>query len=252
MKRNLLSALGALLITIAFSSTAVAQTKVAIIDLKKVFDGYYKTKQADTQLKERAGDFDKARRGLIDDYQKANDEYKKVAEAANDPALGGDERSKKKADAEKKLNEIKELETSIRQFDGQSKQTLAEQQRRMRDNVLRDIRDVISEISKASSYSLVMDTAAESINQVPIILFNNGENDISDAVLVKLNANMPAGSNGLAPRISILGPSHHTRMRATTQSTTQSRGQEGFNFGSCCRRKVKMVLNIKCDPTPTQ
>ena len=37
-----------------------------------------------------------------------------------------------------------------------------------------------------------MDTAAESINQVPIILFNNGENDISDAVLVKLNANMPA------------------------------------------------------------
>ena len=51
MKRNLLSALGALLITIAFSSTAVAQTKVAIIDLKKVFDGYYKTKQADTQLK---------------------------------------------------------------------------------------------------------------------------------------------------------------------------------------------------------
>jgi len=192
MKRNLLSALGALLITIAFSSTAVAQTKVAIIDLKKVFDGYYKTKQADTQLKERAGDFDKARRGLIDDYQKANDEYKKVAEAANDPALGGDERGKKKADAEKKLNEIKELETSIRQFDGQSKQTLAEQQRRMRDNVLRDIRDVISEISKASSYSLVMDTAAESINQVPIILFNNGENDISDAVLVKLNANMPA------------------------------------------------------------
>ncbi len=192
MKRNLLSALGALLITIAFSSTAVAQTKVAIIDLKKVFDGYYKTKQADTQLKERAGDFDKARRGLIDDYQKANDEYKKVVEASNDAALGGDERGKKKADAEKKLNEIKELETSIRQFDGQSKQTLAEQQRRMRDNVLRDIRDVISEISKASNYSLVMDTAAESINQVPIILFNNGENDISEAVLVKLNANMPA------------------------------------------------------------
>lgn len=192
MKRNLLSALGALLITLSFSPSAVAQTKVAIIDLKKVFDGYYKTKQADTQLKERAGDFDKARRGLIDDYQKANDEYKKVVEASNDPALGGDERGKKKADAEKKLNEIKELETSIRQFDGQSKQTLAEQQRRMRDNVLRDIRDVISEISKASSYSLVMDTAAESINQVPIILFNNGENDISDAVLTKLNANMPA------------------------------------------------------------
>lgn len=192
MKRKLLSALGALLISCAFSSTAMAQTKVAIIDLKKVFDGYYKTKQADTQLKERAGDFDKARRGLIDDYQKANDEYKKIVEASNDAALGTDERGKKKADAEKKLAEIRELETSIRQFDGQSKQTLAEQQRRMRDNVLRDIRDVISELSKAAGYSLVLDVAAESINQVPVVLYTNGENDLSESVLTKLNANMPA------------------------------------------------------------
>lgn len=192
MKRNLLSAVGALMIAATFSPTALAETKIAIIDLKKVFDGYYKTKQADTQLKERAGDFDKARRGLIEDYQKANEEYKKMAEASSDVALGNDERGKKKADAEKKLSEIRDLENSIRQFDGQSKQTLAEQQRRMRDNVLRDIRDVISEIAKTSSFSLVLDTAAESINQVPIVLFTNGENDISDSVLTKLNATQPA------------------------------------------------------------
>jgi len=192
MKRNLLSAFGALMIAATFSPSALAETKIAIVDLKKVFDGYYKTKQADTQLKERAGDFDKARRGLIEDYQKANEEYKKVAEASTDAALGNDERGKKKADAEKKLGEIKDLENSIRQFDNQSKQTLAEQQRRMRDNVLRDIRDIISEIAKSSSFSLVLDTAAESINQVPIVLFTNGENDISESVLTKLNATQPA------------------------------------------------------------
>jgi outer membrane protein len=192
MKRNLLSAVGALMIAATFSPSALAETKIAIIDLKKVFDGYYKTKHAHTKLMERAGDFDKARRGLIEDYQKANEEYKKMAEASSDVALGNDERGKKKADAEKKLSEIRDLENSIRQFDGQSKQTLAEQQRRMRDNVLRDIRDVISEIAKTSSFSLVLDTAAESINQVPIVLFTNGENDISDSVLTKLNATQPA------------------------------------------------------------
>ena len=192
MKRKLLSALAALIATAAFSTPALAQTKIGIVDLKKVFDGYYKTKQADSQLKERAGDFDKARRGLIDDYQKANDEYKKLVEGSNDAALGADERTKKKADGEKKLNEIKELENSIRQFDGQSRQTLAEQQKRMRDNVLRDIRDVIAEKSKTAGFSMVIDVAAESVNQIPIVLFNNGENDISDAVLVQLNANAPA------------------------------------------------------------
>lgn len=192
MKRKLLAVVGALFAALTLSSPALAQAKVGIIDLKKVFDGYYKTKQADSQLKERASDFDKARRGLIDDYQKANDDYKKMVEASNDAALGADERNRKKGDAEKKLGEIKELENSIRQFDAQSRNTLGEQQKRMRDNVLRDIRDVIAEKAKTAGYNLVVDVAAESVNQIPIVLFNNGENDISDAVLQQLNANAPA------------------------------------------------------------
>ncbi|MFM8420164.1 MAG: hypothetical protein ACKOEQ_08580, partial [Verrucomicrobiota bacterium] len=54
--------------------SAHAQTKVAVVDLQKVFDGYWRTKQADTQLKERANDLEKARTGMVDDYKKANEE----------------------------------------------------------------------------------------------------------------------------------------------------------------------------------
>ncbi|MBI2928156.1 MAG: OmpH family outer membrane protein [Verrucomicrobia bacterium] len=179
---------------LAFAVAAQAQSKIAIIDLKKVFDGYYKTKLADGQIKERAGDFDKARKGLIDDYQKANEDYRKLMDGANDQAISSEERDKRKKNAEAKLVEIKEIENSINQFDRSSRQTLSEQQRRMRDNILREIRETITEKAKKASYNLVIDVAAESVNNTPVVLHNTGENDMTDEVLTDLNAKAPPGA----------------------------------------------------------
>jgi len=194
MKRNLIKIL-AIATGLFFAASAQAEVKVAVIDLKKVFDGYWRTKQADTQLKERAADFDKARSGLIEDYKKANAEFTKLIESANDQAVSADERDKRKKEVEKKQNELKEQEQSIRTFDGNSRQSLGEQQLRMRDSVLKDIRGAIEEKSKAAGFQLVIDTAATSVNQTPVVIYTTllgTENDLSDAVLKTLNANAPA------------------------------------------------------------
>ena len=53
MKTILKKSLLAAAVCCLLASPLQAQPKIAIIDLKKVFDGYYKTKQADTTLKER-------------------------------------------------------------------------------------------------------------------------------------------------------------------------------------------------------
>jgi outer membrane protein len=181
----------ATLLVAAVATPALAQPKIAIVDLKKVFDGYWKTKQADTQLKERAADLDKARKGMVEDYQKSGEEYKKLSETASDPALSAEERDKRKVSAEKKLLELKEIEQSVNQFDRTSRTTLSEQQRRMRDRILEDVREVIQARAKAAGFTLVLDTAAESANQTPIVIYHNSENDLSDAVLGELNAKAP-------------------------------------------------------------
>jgi outer membrane protein len=193
MKRPFLKLL-ALASGLLLAVSAHAEVKVAVIDLKKVFDGYYRTKQADTQLKERAADFDKARSGLIEDYKKANAEFTKLIESANDQAVSADERDKRKKEVEKKQSELKEQEDSIRKFDANSRQSLGEQQLRMRDSVLKDIRGAIEEKCKASGFQLVVDTAATSVNQTPVVIYTSllgSENDISDAVLKSLNASAP-------------------------------------------------------------
>src|SRR5947208_10070538 len=84
--------------------------KIGIIDMTRVFDKYYKTKQAQAQVDDQTADFEKRKKGMLDDYQKANREYKKLMESAQDQAVSSDERDKRKSAAEKKLLEIKEIE----------------------------------------------------------------------------------------------------------------------------------------------
>ena len=112
-------------------------------------------------------------------------------DGANDQAVSSDEREKRKKTAESKLLEIKELEQTIDQFDRQSRTTLEEQQRRMRDNILKEIQAVITTKAKAANYSMVLDTASESFNKTPILLYTNGENDITAMVLKELNQSAP-------------------------------------------------------------
>jgi len=196
MKRYLTPIL-TLIFAASLASSAYAQTKVAVVDMKKVFDGYWRTKEADRQLKERAADFEKARSGIVEDYKKANEEFGKLRESATDPAVSDDERNNRKKALEKKAGEIREQENSIRTFDQNMRQSIADQQLRLRESVLRDIKGVVEEKAKAGSFQLVVDTAAVSANQTPIVVYTTllgGESDLSDAVLKQLNANAPPES----------------------------------------------------------
>jgi outer membrane protein len=173
---------------------ASAQVKIGLIDLRKVFDEYHKTKTADARLKDQAADLDKERKAMMDQYQKATDDYKSALDGANDQAVSADEREKRKKTAESKLLDIKKLEQDINQFDRQARTTLEEEQRKLRDKILVEIRNVINTKAKSEGYSMVLDTAAESFNKTPVVMYTNGENDITTKVLGELNANAPVSA----------------------------------------------------------
>ena len=170
-----------------------AQPKIATIDLRKIFEGYFQTQQADAQLRERGADAEKQYKGMLDDYQKANEEYKKLVESANDQAVSADERERRKKSAESKVLELNEIEKTLTQFKREKQVTFDEQKRRMRDQIVRKIREEIDRKARAGGFSLVLDSSAESINQAPFILFSSGQNDLTQEVLSQLNLAAPAG-----------------------------------------------------------
>jgi outer membrane protein len=187
-------AIAAVLAASLMSTTALAQGKVGVINLTKVFDDFWRTKQADGQIKERLAEFEKMGQSMYDDYKKANEEFGKQIEAANDPALSKEESEKRRKDLDKKRKDILEMENNIKQFQGNSQRALMEQRGRVRESILRDVRGVIEEKAKAGGYATVLDVSALSANGTPVVIFTSlsgGESDLSETVAKTLAATAP-------------------------------------------------------------
>jgi len=192
MKSLLRNIIPALVLVSLMSGSAWGQGRIATVDLRKVFDGYWKTKQADASLKDRAADIEKEHKIMLEEWKKAKEEYQTLLGEANNQTLSLEEREKRKKSAEDKFKQIKESEDAITQYERQARSTLDEQKKRMRDSIVEEIRITVNGKAKTAAYALVIDTASESASGTPIVLYASNENDLTEGVLSQLNAGAPA------------------------------------------------------------
>ena len=92
---------------------------------------------------------------------------------------------------EDKLKSIREQEQTIQQFQRSAQSTIETQQNRMRDDILKQVKATITSKAKEGNFTMVFDTAAETPNRTPVILYSANTNDMTDAVLGQLNATAP-------------------------------------------------------------
>jgi outer membrane protein len=177
---------------LAFLTTpALAQTKIATVDLEKLFHDYYKTKLAQASIQEKAAQLDKDDKDMKDDFTKQQTDYQTLLGQANDQAISAEERDKRKQAAADKLKELESSKAAIDQYERQAQSTLGEQRQRMRDDILVEIKAAVNVKAKAGGFDLVIDSTAETVNGTAMVLYSSGENDLTDAVLAQLNAGAP-------------------------------------------------------------
>ena len=191
MKKIIRIVLPTILLLTFLSSSALAQQKIAIVDVQKVFNGYWKKKQAEIALDDRKAELQKEDRGFIDDLKKSKEDYQKLLDAAADQAISDDERARRQKAADDKAKEIQDSQQTIVQFERQAQATLAEQSQRMREDILKDIQAAVATKAKSGHYTLVIDSSAETANQTPVFLYNDGQDDMTSNVLNQLNAGAP-------------------------------------------------------------
>jgi len=191
MKNLFCKVVAAVLLISVTSSSAWAQGRIVTINLQKVFEKYWKTKQAELELKSRADDMEKEHKNMLNDWTKAREDHQHLLSAANDQSASADEREKSKKAADAKLKYLKDTEESILQYEKQARTTLDEQKRRTIDKILAEIRTLVAEQAKSSGGAVVIDTSAESANHTPIVLFTTNEEDMTDKVISTLNSTAP-------------------------------------------------------------
>src|SRR5689334_19225951 len=116
MINSLRGSIAVIVLMSLLGSSALAQNRIATVDLRKVFDGYWKKRQAEAALKERQTDMEKEDRNMVDDYKKVKEDYQSLLSSANDQAVSSEERDKRKSAAEEKLRRMKEMEDNIASY----------------------------------------------------------------------------------------------------------------------------------------
>ena len=201
----------AVLLLTLLSGSALAQTKVATVDLQKLFDNYWKTRQANAAIQDQLAQQAKDEAGWKDDLKKATDKYQQDLAQANDPAISADERDRRKQAAAEELKQLQQRQSAIDLTARTAQARMADQSQHMSEKIRADIMADIAAAAKAGGYTIVLNTAAEGINigagriTVPsAVVYNVSEIDLTDKVLKQLNAGAPID---MAPASSVPVPS---------------------------------------------
>ena len=186
-----------LLATVSFSASA--QTKIATVDMKKLFNGYYKTKLSQTSLDALKTDLNRDLKKMADDYTQMQADYKQLLEQSSDPAISQDERDKRKQAAANKAKDIAALRTDLERAQRQNESRFADQSQRMSFNIVTEIQKFVSDQAKADGYTVVLNSASPEI-----VVFASPDNDITATVLAKMNAGAPIDVSAPASGGSLL------------------------------------------------
>jgi len=175
-----------LLALVAFTAAAGAQSKYATVDMKKLFNGYYKTSLAQSLLEKSRSDLRKDLKEMSENLEKAKADYNKLLDQANDPAISAEERDKRKLAATDKATEVNKSKAALEQYQRQAETSLGDKSQRMSANLVTEIQKTVSDVAKTGGYTLVLNAA-----NIEVVVFHDSSIDITESVLKQLNAGAP-------------------------------------------------------------
>ena len=184
-------ALPFLLVSLAFGTlSASAQAfRIGTVDMKKVFENYYKTKDAEARINEARAAAKKELEDRMDVYNKGVNEVKKMNEDIDNPALGKEGKEQKSKARDEKVGELKTMEREINEFRTTREKQLQEQSVRMRGGIVDEINKVVEARVKSENFDLVLDKSGPSLNGVPVVLYARDAFEFTEEVIKALNKN---------------------------------------------------------------
>lgn len=166
--------------------------KIGIVDMKRVFADYYKTKEAESKVNEGKAIAKKELDERNAKYKQLIQSWQDLQKIVNDQALNEEMRAQKSKEANDVAAEAKSLEREMAEFRQRRERQLQEEVLRMRKAILEEIRELVEEKAKGDNYDLVFDKSGLGVNGVPFLLHSKDAVDFSNEIIAELNKDAPA------------------------------------------------------------
>jgi Skp family chaperone for outer membrane proteins len=192
MKSNCGKLLPVFALAFLMALPALAQNKIATINLQKTFDRYYKTEQAKLVMAKQKEDMDKDLQALLNEAKSKSDELAALQKDIDDPVITSEERSKRREKAQKKFEEKTYAENMFVSARDQGFAKLDNDRKRLLEVILKEIRTAVNAEARKSNYAKVLDVSEDGWGGLPpAVLYTNGDDDITETIIKQINAGAP-------------------------------------------------------------
>ena len=176
--------------------TSNAATAIGVISLEKVYNGYWKTDVENKKLKTKQEEALDRIKKLEESLRKEGTVLGNMIKAMQDPRLAAAERSNRQQQVQTKQKELQQMQDAIQGFRERTRKDLELDMRKEREKIMEEIQQIVSNEAKKRKLNLVLDEAARSAAIAPIVIFTDGENDLTEEVLRQLNLSDPKKGSG--------------------------------------------------------
>jgi Skp family chaperone for outer membrane proteins len=83
------------------------------------------------------------------------------------------------------------MENRIRRYDETKQRELDDQSKRMRKDIVSEIRGQLTTYARSLGYTAVLDSSGDSMNLVPLALYTDATMDITESVISLVNKGKP-------------------------------------------------------------
>ena len=179
--------LAILLLAAALSAFDCAAAKIAVVDLEKIFRGFYKSRIAEDAIKQQASAYRKYVERLNAERSQLLREAQTARSNALNIALSPEEKQNAERLAEEKSKAVRDKEAEIKLFVQERSRDMRRMESLKRADILKEIRSEIRKRAVAEGYDFVFDCSGKTMNDQPSVLHYPPENNITDSVIRELN-----------------------------------------------------------------
>jgi len=193
MYRHMLAPLVLIVVSLLLGTAPshAQQLKIGTLDMNRVFNEYYKTKDAQAQLSSVRDTSKKEMDERVASLKQIMAAIDKLSQEIDRPELSKEAKLAKTKERDEKVNAARQMDRDITEFRSMKERQLQEQFGRMRADIIKDIMSAVADKVKSAGYDLVFDKSGLGLGQVPVALYSRDDMDFSADIIAVLNKHAP-------------------------------------------------------------
>jgi len=193
------TSLKSLLAVAAVSASALlvqaqTATKIAVVDVAKIFDGHYKTAEQNEKLKGFQQKAQEEIERMGKELQGLQDKFKETVEQAKNPVLTAEARAAAEKDAQRQGEEGNKKLQEFQNYQQNAQRTLQGTQKAFVQMLVDEIFKLSTEIAKKKGIQLLIDKSSVGATGVPSLVYSDASLEITDEVVAEINKTRPVSA----------------------------------------------------------